>query len=236
MLERIIIPLFVTPPPSRLIVALLAPAGGDWTMRLAPRSTVIPPLSVGTPLETAFPISFAFVSDALPIQNMELLLSVRLLTTSVAFFPGDHTSVFAARPSPICRFASRKPALFLSVSIVGPSSFTVPSFMFRPELPLPVELLDVVEMLRFRIRVAAALPFDVSFERPPCPLPDPPEISRSPLTVSWGAPVESNRSVGPSLVPEPVLGKLLQRACGRSIVTVTPGVVIVTSLDDEGTA
>jgi hypothetical protein len=134
-------------------------------------------------------------------------------------------------------FASRNPVLFASVSVELPSNLTVPSFIFNPALPLPVALLVVVLTPPLRTSAAPAFPFELSFARPPCPAPDPPLIFRRPLTVSWGVPVEAKRSVGPELAaePEPVNVSPAHWAPGISIVTVTPGVVIVTSSGGPGT-
>jgi hypothetical protein len=76
---------------------------------------------------------------------------------------------------------------------------------------------------------------EVSFDLPPWPLPDPPEMLKLPFIVNWGVPDWSNRRVGPREVPDPVMVRFLHRASGRSTVTVTPGVEKVTSLESPGT-
>src|ERR1041384_3998976 len=223
------------PPASRLISPCAPETLDGRTSRRAPGSTVMPPVSIGRPLALALPMSLEFVSAASPIKNEARLLTRRLLTTRVVFFDAFHTVVLESMPSPICRFPRRSPAEFLSVSVELPCNLTKPSFIFKPELPFAEELLEVVKIPPRRISTHDAFPSDVSFDLPPWPPPEPPEIARFPFTSSWGAPAAPNRSVGPSEVPLPVIVRFLQRASGRSTVTVTPGVLNVTSEESPGT-
>src|SRR5437879_3442120 len=105
----------------------------------------MPPESAGMPLADELPISLAMLSPASPIRKVDPFLTVRLRIIIDPFFDGTHTSVFADRPSPTMRFPNRKPDEFRRESVDPPVIFTVPSFMFKPALPLEVVLLEEVE-------------------------------------------------------------------------------------------
>src|ERR1041385_981226 len=142
-----------------------------------------------------------------------------------------HVTVLAFVPSPTIKFASRNPAPVRNESEVDPRNFTVPSFMFKPRSPFAAVLETFVNIYPLVMRVAFALPFDVS-----CGLPGVPDRSNLPLTVRLTVALGSNCNtapVWPPVVSMPVIVKFLHWAFAV-IVTTTSLVEKLTSSEAPG--